>query len=376
MSCNNIYFDHGTTTYVRPEVLAKMLPHYGQSYADPSALYSMARISKYTLANARQVIKECINAHENDTILFTSGGTQSNSYALMGIAESYRNKGNHIIVSKTEHVSVINTCKYLENNGFLITYIDVDEYGFVDLNKLEKAINDKTVLISVAFAEKETGTLQNIKQIGFIAHKYGVLLHTDASAAAGFEMIDVQDMNIDLLSISAHKFHGPKGVGALYVENQISLPEICAENLNIPAVSGMAEALKTAYAELSDVKENLSKIQQHIIGEITENIPDVILIGHPSQRLFTNVNLCFKDVDASLLISALDLENICAATSSRKENEYVLSAMNVPCEYEKGSLKITLGFENTQKDADKLISVLGEIILKLRKMNSFNKGAN
>lgn len=373
MSCSNIYFDHGTTTYVRPEVLAKMLPHYGQSYADPSALYSMARISGYTISNARRIIKECINASEDDTILFTSGGTQSNNYALIGIAEIYKNKGNHIIVTKTEHISVINICKHLENNGFVITYLDVDQYGRVDMNQLKNAINDRTILISVAFAEKETGTLQNIKQIGDIAHKYGVLFHTDACAAAGFEIIDVQDMNIDLLSASAHKFHGPKGTGYLYIKNDITLPEICTENLNIPAISGMAEALQISYTELEDVKEKLSKIQQHIIGEITENIPDVSILGHPVERLFTNINLCFKDVDATLLVQSLDLENICVATSSSKETEYVLSAMNVQSEYKKGSLKITLGFENTLNDADKLFSVLGEIILKLRKMNSFNK---
>ena len=376
MSCSNIYFDHGTTTYVRPEVLAKMLPHYGQSYADPSALYSMARISGYTLANARQVIKECIKAHKEDSVLFTSGGTQSNNYALMGVAEAYKEKGNHIIVSKTEHISVINTCKYLEQNGFVITYIDVDEYGHIDLNQLEKAVNDSTILISVAFANKETGTLQDVEQIGHIAHKHGILFHTDACAAAGLEIIDVQKMNIDLLSVSAHKFYGPKGIGFLYVKNGITLPDICTENLNTPAISGMAQALKTAYEELESIKQNLVKIQKRIIDEVMNNIPDVMLLGHCEQRLFTNVNLCFKDVDASYLVQCLDLENICAGTSSEKDTLYVLSAMNVPNEYKNGSLKITLGFENTNEDADKLFSVLGEIVLKLRKMNNLNKGVN
>ncbi|MBO5452696.1 MAG: cysteine desulfurase NifS [Clostridia bacterium] len=389
MSCSTVYFDHGATTFVRPEVLAKMLPYFGQSYGNASSVYSLAKISRYALTNARKTIAECINASEENEIFFTSGGTESDNWAIFGVTEAYKNKGNHIITTKIEHHAVLNTCEYLEKNGCDVTYLSVDKYGKIDLNELENAITDKTFLISIMFANNEIGTIQPVKEIGEIAHKHGILFHTDAVQAVGHIPVDVQSMNIDLLSMSAHKFNGPKGVGALYVKKGVKISNCFYGGAqeknkrpgteNVPSIVGMAEALKTACDEMIYVNTNLTRMRDRIIKEIIQNIPDVILNGHPTDRLPGNVNLSFKYIEGESLLLALDLKNICASsgsacTSASLDPSHVLLAIGLPHEIAHGSLRITLGYENTDDDIDYLFSVLPEIVERLRNMSPlYNK---
>ncbi len=383
MCIHDIYFDHGATTATRPEVVAKMLPYFGQYYGNASGIYRLARESRKAVEEARGEIANAIGATEKE-IYFTAGGSESDNWAIKGVARANKNKGNHIITSKIEHHAVLHTCKALEKEGFEVTYLDVDEYGRISLEQLENAITDKTILITIMFANNEIGTIEPVEKIGEIAHKHGVYFHCDAVQAVGHVPVDVEKMHIDMLSMSGHKFNGPKGIGALYVRKGVRLQNLIeggaqernkrAGTENVPAIVGMAEALRLAVSEMDKHNENLIRMRDRIINEIIENIPYVRLNGHPTERLPGNVNLSFEYIEGESLLLSLDLKGIAASsgsacTSGSLDPSHVLLAIGLTHEIAHGSLRITLGYENTDDEIDYLFSVLPEIVTRLRNMS-------
>ena len=383
MCDHGVYFDHAATTAVRPEVIAKMLPYMGQLYGNASGIYSLARASRTAVENARKTIADAVGANENE-IYFTAGGSESDNWAIKGIARANKAKGNHIITTKIEHHAVLHTCKALEKEGFEVTYLDVDEYGMISLKELEEAITDKTILITIMFANNEIGTIEPVKEIGEIARKKGVYFHCDAVQAVGHIPVNVEEMNIDLMSMSGHKFNGPKGIGALYIKKGVRISNLIdggaqernkrAGTENVPAIVGMAEALRLAVSEMEMHNKQLSRMRDRIIKEITENIPYVRLNGHPTERLPGNVNLSFEFIEGESLLLSLDLKGIAASsgsacTSGSLDPSHVLLAIGLSHEIAHGSLRITLGYENTDDDIDFLFTVLPEIVDRLRMMS-------
>lgn len=383
MSCHEIYFDHAATTAVRPEAIAKMLPFMGQVYGNASGIYRLARESRKAVEAARKVVADCVGANE-DEIYFTAGGSESDNWAIKGVAEANKQKGNHIITTKIEHHAVLHSCKALEKDGFEVTYLDVDEYGKISLTDLENAITDKTILITIMFANNEIGTIEPVKEIGEIARKHGVYFHCDAVQAVGHVPVNVEEMNIDLLSMSGHKFGGPKGIGALYIKKGVRIRNLIdggaqerkkrAGTENVPAIASMAEALRCATQEMETVNKQLTRMRDRIIKEITTNIPYVRLNGHPTDRLPGNVNLSFEFIEGESLLLSLDLKGIAASsgsacTSGSLDPSHVLLAIGLSHEIAHGSLRITLGYENTDDDIDYLFTVLPEIVNRLRMMS-------
>ncbi len=383
MCIHDIYFDHGATTPTRPEVVAKMLPYFGQFYGNASGVYRLARESRRAVEEARGIVAKAIGAGEKE-IYFTAGGSESDNWAIKGVAYANKQKGNHIITTKIEHHAVLHTCKALEKEGFEVTYLDVDAYGKISLDELEKAITDKTILITIMFANNEIGTIEPVAEIGAIAHKHGVYFHCDAVQAVGHVPIDVEKMQIDMLSMSAHKFSGPKGIGALYIRKGVRLNNLIeggaqernkrAGTENVPAIVGMAEALRLAVEEMDAHTQQLIRMRDRIIHEILENIPYVRLNGHPTDRLPGNVNLSFEYIEGESLLLSLDLKGIAASsgsacTSGSLDPSHVLLAIGLSHEIAHGSLRITLGYENTDDDIDYLFSVLPEIVNRLRMMS-------
>ncbi|MBO5099123.1 MAG: cysteine desulfurase NifS [Clostridia bacterium] len=383
MSCNHIYFDHGATTFVRPEVIAKMLPYFGLSYGNPSSIYNLARSAKHAVDSARATIAECINANA-DEIYFTGCGSESDNWALKGVLSANKKKGNHIITSAIEHHAIISTCEYLEKQGYEVTYVPVDEFGMVNPADIEAAITDKTVLISVMFANNEIGTIEPVKEIGEIAKKHNIYFHTDAVQAVGHIPVDVEDMNIDLLSMSAHKFNGPKGIGALYIKKGVKIDNFIhgggqekskrAGTENVPSIVGMAEALRLACLEMEEHNKKLIEYRDKIIAEIQQTIPYVKLNGHPTKRLPGNVNFSFNYIEGESLLLSLDLKGISASTGSAcasgsLDPSHVLLGIGLSHEVAHGSLRITLGYENENHEVNYLLQVLPEIVEKLRAMS-------
>lgn len=383
MSCNQIYFDHGATTAVRPEVIAKMLPYFGLSYGNPSSVYKLAKSSKYAINSARETIANCINA-QADEIYFTGCGSESDNWALKGILSANKNKGNHIITTAIEHHAIISTCEYLEKQGYEVTYVPVDEYGVVNPEDIEKAITDKTVLISVMFANNEIGTIEPIKEIGEIARKHNIYFHTDAVQAVGHIPVDVEEMNIDLLSMSAHKFNGPKGIGALYIKKGVKIDNLIhgggqekskrAGTENVPSIVGMAEALRLSCEEMEEHNKKLIELRDKLISEIQRTIPYVKLNGHPTNRLPSNVNFSFNFIEGESLLLSLDLKGICASTGSAcasgsLDPSHVLLGIGLTHEIAHGSLRITLGYENENHEVNYLLQELPGIVEKLRMMS-------
>lgn len=383
MSDKLIYFDHGATTFTRPEVIEKMLPYFGAKYGNPSSVYSIAKESKKAIDEARKIIASCINASK-DEIYFTGSGSEGDNWALKGVVYANSYKGNHIITTSIEHHAVLNTCKYLEKEGYKVTYLPVDENGMVDIKDVENAITDKTILISVMFANNEIGTIEPIKQIGEIAKKHNIYMHTDAVQAVGHTFIDVEDMNIDLLTMSAHKFNGPKGIGALYIRKGVKIHNLIeggaqernkrAGTENVPAIVGMGEALKIACESMDEHNEKLIRMRDRIINEIIDKIPYVRLNGHREKRLSSNVNFSFNFIEGESLLLSLDLKNICASTGSAcasgsLDPSHVLLSIGLSHEVAHGSLRISLGYENTDEEVDYLLEVLPEIVNRLRMMS-------
>lgn len=375
------YFDHASTTPVKEEVLKEMIPYFNLEFGNPSSLYSIGRRNRRAVEEAREKVARAINAKPNE-IYFTSCGSESDNLAIKGIAFENKHKGNHIITSKIEHPAVLNTCKMLEQEGFKVTYLDVNKKGLIDLKILEESITDKTILISIMFANNEIGTIQPIKEIGKIAKKYNIYFHTDAVQAMGNIKIDVNNMNINSLSMSAHKFYGPKGVGALYIREGIPFKKLQdgghqekdkrAGTENVPGIVGLGKAIEIANNNIDRYNKKLVYLRDYYINQVEEKIPDVKLNGDRVNRLPGNANFSFKYVDGEELLLDLDAKGIAASSGSACSSgtdapSHVLLAIGLTAETAKGALRITMGEENTKEDIDYLVSTLTEIVRKIRK---------
>jgi len=378
-----IYFDHAATTAVKPEVIAKMLPYFAVDYANPSSVYSISRTARHAVEDSRETIAQCIGA-ETDEIFFTSGGTEADNWAIRGTAYANKKKGNHIITTEFEHHAVLHTCKQLEKEGFEVTYVKPDSEGIIHVSDIEKAITEKTILITVMFANNEIGTIQPIYEIGKLAKEKGILFHTDAVQAVGAVPINVKEMNIDMLSMSAHKFYGPKGIGALYVRKGVR-PQVFmqggaqeknrrAGTENVPGIVGFAAALLDACMHTEENALKLGQMRDYLITEVMNKIPYVRLNGHISKRLPNNANFSFEFIEGEALLLSLDLEGIAASsgsacTSGSLDPSHVLLSIGLPHEIAHGSLRITLGDDNTYYQIDYLVEKLIAIVDRLRKMS-------
>ncbi len=366
------YFDHAATTAVKEEVLKEMLPYFNIEYGNASSLYSIGRKSKRAIDKVRHQVAKAINCEPKE-VYFTSCGSESDNLALKGVAYANKKKGNHIITTKIEHPAIMQSCATLEKQGFEITYLNVDKDGLISLQELEDSIKENTILISIMFANNEIGTIQPIKEIGEIAKRHQIFFHTDAVQAIGNVNIDVDYLNIDLLSMSAHKFYGPKGVGALYVRKGIEFERIQdgghqekskrAGTENVAGIVGLGKAIELAYENLDEYNKKLTNLRDYYISQIEKKIPDAKLNGHRTKRLPGNANISFKGVDGQLLLLKLDEKGICASsgsacTSGSLDPSHVLIAIGLPSEYSQGSLRITIGDENTKEDIDYLVQCI------------------
>ena len=379
---NNVkYFDHAATTGVKEAVLKEMLPYFNIEYGNPSSIYGIGRRAKRAIEEARSKVAKVINAKPSE-IYFTGCGSESDNLAIKGIARALKLKGNHIITSKIEHHAVLNSCKSLEQEGFVITYLNVDKNGLINLQELKNSITDKTILITIMTANNEIGTIEPIKEIGRIAKEKNIYFHTDSVQAIGNIKIDVQKMNIDSLSMSAHKFYGPKGVGALYVKEGIPFTKIQdgghqeknkrAGTENVAGIVGLGKAIELAYENLDNYNKKLQELRDYYITKVEEEIPDAILNGHRTQRLPGNANISFKNVEGGDLLLKLDEKEICASAGSAcntgsVEPSHVLVAIGLQPEYLQGSLRTTFGEENTKEDVDYLIKCLKQAVKECRK---------
>lgn len=380
---DRIYLDNAATTPVDKRVLEAMLPYYSDVFGNPSSPYSYGQEAKKAIEEAREKVAKALGA-DSDEIYFTSGGSESDNWALKGVAYALKDKGNHIITTEIEHHAVLNTCRYLEKEGFEVTYLPVDEYGLVKPEDLKKAITDKTILVSIMFANNEIGTIEPIEELVKIAHEKNVYFHTDAVQAVGNIPIDVKKLDVDLLSLSAHKIYGPKGVGALYIKKGIKIHSLIqggtqeknkrAGTENVPGIVGLGEAIELITKNLDSHINKLTFLRDKLINGILEKIPYVRLNGHPTKRLPGNVNVSFEFVDGESLILNLDMAGICASsgsacTSGSLEPSHVLLAIGHSKELARGSLRLTIGKDNTEEDIDKVLEVLPQIIKRLRSIS-------
>lgn len=377
------YFDHSATTPVNPVVLKEMMPYFSLEYGNPSSMYTLGRNAKKAKEEARQKVARAINCNPNE-IYFTACGSESDNLAIKGIAYANRYKGNHIITSRIEHPAVLNTCKTLEKEGFLVTYLNVDERGFINLEELRNSITNSTILITIMFANNEIGTIEPISQIGEIARMYNVIFHTDAVQAVGNIKIDVRQMNIDSLSMSAHKFYGPKGVGALYVKSNVNFKKIQdgghqekdkrAGTENVAGIVGLGRAIELANNNLFSYNRKLSFLRDYCITQIKNKIPDVKINGDMVKRLAGNVNISFNGIDGQDLLLKLDEKGICASSGSAcssgsKSASHVLTAIGLTENLSRSTLRITFGNENTKEDVDYLIEFLVESVKTLKRIS-------
>ncbi len=377
------YFDNAATTSLSKEVLDEMLPYLKDNYGNASAIYSIGRDAKKAVEDSRKKVANAINANEKE-IYFTASGSEADNTAIRGIAYAYKSKGKHVITSKIEHPAVLNTCKKLEKEGFEVTYIGVDKNGIIDLEELKNSIKDTTTIISIMFANNEIGTIEPIKEIAKIAKEHGVIFHTDAVQAVGNVAIDVKDLGIDALSMSAHKFHGPKGVGALYVSNKVKFEKLIegghqernkrAGTENVAGIVGIGKAIEIATKNLEKNANHLKELRDYYIKSIEEKIKYVRLNGDRENRLSGNANISFRFIEGESLLLNLDLKGICASsgsacTSGSLDPSHVLLAIGLPHEIAHGSLRISFGIDNTKEDVDYLIDNLVEIITRLRNMS-------
>jgi cysteine desulfurase len=378
-----IYLDHAATTAVHPDVLKEMLPYFTDKFGNPSSVYGFAANNKNKLTEARETIAGALGA-KSEEIYFTAGGSESDNWALKCTAEAYGVHGGHIITTKIEHHAILHTCKYLQNRGYDVTYLDVDENGLVDLNTLEAAIRPDTFLISIMFANNEIGTIEPIKEIGEIAHRHGILFHTDAVQAFGQIPIHVDEMNIDMLSASGHKFNGPKGIGFLYIKKGLKLKSFIhggqqergrrAGTENVPGIVGIAKACEIAMAEMEERMKKETELRDYLIERILKEIPYTRLNGYSKKRLPNNVNISFQFVEGESILIMLDMAGICASsgsacTSGSVDPSHVLLAIGLPHEIAHGSLRLTIGYENTKEEMDTVVDNLKRIITNLRNMS-------
>ena len=379
-----IYLDNAATTAVKPEVFEVMKPYFTEIYSNPSSVYSFAGQAKKAVDDAREQIAGVLNAKAPSEIYFTGGGSEADNWAIKMTAEACKDKGRHIITTKIEHHAVLHTVDWLEKNGYEVTYLDVDSDGLISLEELEKAIRSDTILISIMFANNEIGTIEPVKEIGAIAKKHGILFHTDAVQAFGHVPIDVQDMNIDMLSASGHKFHGPKGIGFLYLRNGLKLGPLIhggaqerarrAGTHNVPGIVGMGEAARLAVQDMEVNARKQIEIRDYLIERIEKEIPYVRVNGHREKRLPNNVNVCFRFIEGESLLIMLDQKGICASsgsacTSGSLDPSHVLLAIGLPHEIAHGSLRLTLSEETTREDADYVVDNLKAIVERLRSMS-------
>ncbi len=384
MSDEMIYLDNAATTAMKPEVFEAMKPYFMENYGNPSSVYRFAGTAKKAVEDAREEIAKALNAKSSGEIYFTGGGSEADNWAIKAAAESCRDKGRHIITTKIEHHAVLHTTEWLERNGYEVTYLNVDEDGLISLEELEQAIRPDTILMSIMFANNEIGTIEPIKEIGVIAKKHGVLFHTDAVQAFGHVPIDVQEMNIDMLSASAHKLHGPKGIGFLYLRNGIKMGALIhggaqersrrAGTHNVPGIVGIAEATRLAVANMEANAKKETEIRDYLISRIENEIPYVKVNGHREKRLPNNVNVCFRFIEGESLLILLDQKGICASsgsacTSGSLDPSHVLLAIGLIHEIAHGSLRLTLSEETTKEDVDYVVDNLKTIVAKLRSMS-------
>ena len=365
-----------------------MLPCFTERFGNPSSIYALAREAQVTMERARGRVAEAIGARP-ENIFFTSGGTEADNWAIKGVAAANRKRGDHIVTSSIEHHAVLHPCQALDKQGYRVTYLPVDEFGLVDPAAVEEAITDKTILVSVMAANNEIGTIQPIRAIAEIAHDHGVPFHTDAVQAIGAVPIAVDAMGIDLLSLSAHKFYGPKGTGALYIRRGTRITTFMdggaqergrrAGTENVPGIVGLGKAIELATADIEGRNRRIVEMRDRLIRGILETIPDTRLNGHPVERLANNVNVAFRYVEGESILLMLDALGIAASTgsactSASLEPSHVLTACGLPHEEAHGSLRLTLGHRNTDDDVDYVLSVLPRVIERLRKMSPLTPG--
>ena len=378
-----IYMDNAATTPIKEEVLEAMMPFLKEKYGNPSSIYSLGQTSKVAIEKAREQVAEAIGAKKEE-IYFTASGSESDNWAIKGLAYKNKEKGNHIITSSIEHHAVLHTCQYLEKNGFEVTYIGVDKDGLVDLEELKSAIKDTTILITIMAANNEIGTIEPVKEIGEIAKSKGIVFHTDAVQAMGSIKIDVKDMNIDLLSISAHKIYGPKGIGALYIKKSLRIDPLItgggqernkrAGTENVPAIVGMGKAMELAYENLEEHNKRLIYLRDKLIEKIEDNIDEIKLNGHRTKRLSNNVNFSFKYIEGESLLLSLDMVGIAgssgsACTSGSLDPSHVLLNIGLTHEIAHGSLRLSLGDFNKEEELDYVVEELKKIVERLRMMS-------
>ena len=380
---NTVYLDYAATTYVKPEVLEEMLPYFTQKFGNPSSFYSISRENRMAIDKARAQVAKALNCDVNE-VYFTGGGSDADNWAIKGIASAHKSKGNHIITTKIEHHAVLHTCQYLEKHGFEVTYLDVDDKGLVNLEELKNAITDKTILVSIMFANNEIGTIEPIKQIGEICRERKIFFHTDAVQAVGNVAIDVKDMNIDLLSLAGHKIYGPKGVGVLYIRKGIKIDNLIhggsqernrrAGTENIPGVVGLGKAIELATDNLEEHRNKMIALRDRLIEGLLK-VPYTRLNGaEGDKRLPGNVNVCFEFVEGESILLSLDFKGICASsgsacTSGTLDPSHVLLAIGLPHEIAHGSLRLTLGEGSKEEDVDYILEVIPPIIERLRNMS-------
>ncbi len=378
-----IYLDNAATTKTAPKVVEAMLPFFTEFYGNASTVYEFGAKSKEAVSAARETIANAIGAKGNE-VYFTAGGSEADNWAIKATAEAYKDKGRHIITSKIEHHAVLHTCQWLEQNGFEVTYLDVDEFGVVKLEELKKAIRPDTILISIMFANNEIGTIEPVAEIGKIAKEHGVLFHTDAVQAFGQVPINVDELNIDMLSSSGHKLNGPKGIGFLYIRKGIKIRSFVhggaqerkrrAGTENVPGIVGFGKAVELAVETMQARTQKERELREYLIGRVLKEIPYTRVNGDRTNRLPNNVNFCFQFVEGESLLIMLDMKGICgssgsACTSGSLDPSHVLLAIGLPHEIAHGSLRLTLGEDTTKEDIDYTVEAIKEIVGQLREMS-------
>lgn len=378
-----IYMDNAATTRTAPEVVEAMLPYFSEYYGNPSSVYELAGASKKAINEAREKISQVIGAKPNE-IYFTAGGSEADNWAIKETYEAYKEKGNHIITTKVEHHAVLHTCQWLEKQGAKVTYLDVDENGIIRLEDLERAITPETILISVMAANNEIGSLMPVKEIGMIAKEHGILFHTDAVQAFGQIPLDVDECHIDMLSSSAHKINGPKGIGCLYIRKGLKLRSFIhggaqerkrrAGTENVPGIVGYGKAAELAMTTMKERTAGEREVRDYMIEKIKKEVPYCRLNGHPVLRLPNNVNFSFQFIEGESLLIMLDMEGICASsgsacTSGSLDPSHVLLAIGLPHEIAHGSLRLTIGEETTKEDVDFVVEKIKGIVERLRNMS-------
>ena len=384
-----IYLDYAATTPTHPQVVEAMLPYFGDACGNPSSIHSFGQEAKAAIEEARDKIASLIGARSEE-IIFTSGGTEADNFAVKGVAYANEGKGNHIITTSIEHHAVIETCKSLERRGVEVTYLPVDSYGLVDPQDVKKAITDRTILISVMHANNEVGTIEPIAEIGSIARERGICFHTDAVQTVGHIPVDVNELGVDLLAISAHKLYGPKGVGVLYIRKGTRIIPFVhggeqerrrrAGTENVPAIVGFGKAVEIAQEEMDGGAKRLISLRDKLIKGLMGGIEHIHLNGHPTRRLPNNVNMSIEFVEGESMLLNLDLEGIAASTgsacsSSSLQPSHVLLAMGLSHELSHGSLRFTLGRETTEEEIERVSEILPQIVAKLRSMSPLLKSS-